>query len=170
MTDKPPNKVKTKEITPKTFKDNNHSDETIRNVGKLISLKYRNNEIAKMLNIRPETVSRIRSYLKKNSWSSTKFVNLARNNIELALQDGDIKLSEKVFDHTSKLFDTPPAQQAPVQTNIQVNAYDPTMYVRGAQSQNKPPINEKAGLGIGTRDKGANIEVQGGAGVIEDGE
>jgi hypothetical protein len=117
--------TKTIQKTEKTFQDNPHSDETIRNVGKLISIGYSNNDISKYLNIRHETVSRIRSYLKRISWSSKKFVKLAHTNVEKALEDGNLQLSEKVLDHANKAIEPVQAQQ---QQNVQVNVYNPDQY------------------------------------------
>jgi hypothetical protein len=117
--------AKTTQKREKTFQDNPHSDETIRNVGKLISIGYSNNDISKYLNIRHETVSRIRSYLKRISWSSKKFVKLAHTNVEKALEDGNLQLSEKVLDHANKAIE--PVQTSP-QQNVQVNVYNPDQY------------------------------------------
>jgi hypothetical protein len=119
----------------KQYKDNPHSDTTINNVGKLISLQYRNVDISKMLNIDTTTVSRIRSYLRRISWCSNDFTKLAHDNVKEALKNGDIKLSEKVLDEANKQIAPQPHQQranTPIQVNIST-VLDELVYRPSAQ-------------------------------------
>jgi hypothetical protein len=141
----------------KEFKDNEHSDDTIRNIGKLISIGYKNQEIAKYLNIHHQTVSKIRTYLKRISWCSNDFVRLARSNVKTALQNGDLKLSEKVLDTANQRHAPVIAQQqqSPTLTVNVGSLLDELVYTPAQpratvepESHEKGSITEMAGSNI----------------------
>jgi hypothetical protein len=169
MANKPPKQV---QLTTDTATNHNQkpevSKENLRRIRDLTLLKYKNKEIANMLNLHPVTVSKAKGYIKMVDWCDSKLIKQARTNINKALQDGNLQLSEKVLDKANQVFDAPPVQQM-AQTNIQVNAYNPETYLASNESQFKPPIPEKEGSTLNDTENGSVSGAEGVGEVMGDG-